>query len=434
MRPAVADAMEIPAGYRAHSAETLGDYLASVPDVARKLGGEPRQWRIEEVGDGNLNLVFKVRNGEAGVAVKQALPYVRLVGKSWPLPLNRAHYETMALRLEARHAPGLVPDVLHYDERLALIVMELLEPHVIMRRGMIAATRYPRFANDITAFMARTLYFSSDLALTAEQKKMLIGDFAGNTALCKITEDLIFTEPYMDAPRNRWTSPQLDPTVAALQADGDLKVAISRLKLKFMGSAEALIHGDLHTGSVMVTERDTRVIDPEFAFMGPMGFDIGAILANLLMSYFSQEGHEERPGAREPYRAWILETVEEVWTGFRAKFLELWRHNPTGDGYPKALFADPAGSQRLAIEREAYMDRLFEDTLGFAAAKMIRRIVGLAHNIDFEWIKDPDMRAKCEARSLRLARELMVNASSFRTIAAVTSAARDINRWISKLV
>ncbi len=108
---------------------------------------------------------------------------MRLVGKSWPLPLSRAHYEHMALRLEARHAPGLVPKIIHYDETLALIVMELLEPHIIMRRGMIAATSYPRFANDITTFMARTLYFTSDLAMPADARKTLIADFAGNTAL-----------------------------------------------------------------------------------------------------------------------------------------------------------------------------------------------------------------------------------------------------------
>ncbi len=425
--------MKTPEGYQAHSAETLRGYLANVAPVARHLGGEPADWRIEEVGDGNLNLVFKVRNGEAGVAVKQALPYVRLVGESWPLPLSRAHYEHMALRLEAKYAPGLVPKVIHYDETLALIVMELLEPHIIMRRGMIAATSYPRFANDITTFMARTLYFTSDLAMPADARKTLIADFAGNTALCKITEDLIFTEPYMTADRNRWTTPQLDALAATVRADGDLKIAISRLKLKFLSSAEALIHGDLHTGSVMVTDKDTRVIDPEFAFVGPMGFDVGAILANLLMSYFSQEGHEEKPRDRDPYRQWILDTVEEVWTGFRAKFLELWRHNPAGDGYPKVLFADERGRQRLDLEREAYMDRLFEDSLGFAAAKMIRRILGLAHNIDFEWIKDQDRRARCEARSLRLARELMVNTASFRSVRAVTAAARLMHRWVPDL-
>jgi 5-methylthioribose kinase len=30
------------------------------------------------------------------------------------------------------------------------------------------------------------------------------------------------------------------------------------------------------------------VIDPEFAFYGPMGFDLGAILANFFLAYLSQ--------------------------------------------------------------------------------------------------------------------------------------------------
>ena len=34
------------------------------------------------------------------------------------------------------------------------------------------------------------------------------------------------------------------------------------------------------------------------------------------------------------------------------------------------------------------MARLFGDTVGFAAAKIIRRILGLAHNADFELIED----------------------------------------------
>ena len=135
--------------------------------------------------------------------------------------------------------------------------------------------------------MARTLFFTSDLALTADRKKALIAAFAGNTALCKITEDLIFTDPYRVAELNRWTSPQLDAYAARWRDDGDLKVAVSRLKLKFLSCAEAMLHGDLHTGSIMLTPEDTRVIDPEFAFMGPMGFDVGAVVANFLLNYFS---------------------------------------------------------------------------------------------------------------------------------------------------
>jgi 5-methylthioribose kinase len=419
-------------GYAPQKPETLAAYLSSIEPVCRILGGEPRSWSIAEVGDGNLNLVFIVRGPAGGVAVKQALPYVRLVGESWPLPLSRAHYEHMALSEQARLTGRLVPEILHYDEVQALIVMELLEPHIIMRRGMIAATHYPKFAADISTFMAQTLYFTSDLALTADRKKAMIAAFAGNTALCKITEDLIFTDPYRVAELNRWTSPQLDPYAARWREDHDLKVAVSRLKLKFLSSAEAMLHGDLHTGSVMLTPEDTRIIDPEFAFMGPMGFDVGAIVANFLLNYFSQDGHETSPGSREAYRDWVLATLEEIWTMFRAKFLALWRQNPTGDAYPASLFQGPAGESRLEIERQAYMDRLWADTVGFAAAKMIRRILGLAHNIDLEWIEDKDVRATCEARALTLARDMMVNTAHYPSIRAVTDAARRVRQEMKR--
>jgi 5-methylthioribose kinase len=413
-------------GYAPQKPETLVAYLSAIEPVRSILGGQPQSWSVAEVGDGNLNLVFIVKGPEGGVAVKQALPYVRLVGESWPLPLSRAHYEHMALSEQARLTGRLVPQVLHYDEHQALIVMELLEPHIIMRRGMIAATYYPKFAEDISTFMARTLYFTSDLALTADRKKAMIAAFAGNTALCKITEDLIFTDPYRVAELNRWTSPQLDSYAARWREDGDLKVAVSRLKLKFLSSAEAMLHGDLHTGSVMLTPEDTRIIDPEFAFMGPMGFDVGAVVANFLLNYFSQDGHEKVAGERDAYRDWVLTTLEQIWTLFRAKFLAVWRENPTGDAYPAALFEGAAGEARLEAERQAYMDRLWADTVGFAAAKMIRRILGLAHNIDLEWIEDKDVRATCEARALILARDMMVNTGSYPSIAAVIDAARKV--------
>jgi 5-methylthioribose kinase len=277
------------------------------------------------------------------------------------------------------------------------------------------------------------LFFTSDLALTAAEKKEAIAAFAGNHALCKITEDLIFTDPYRVAEQNRWTAPYLDGLAANLRDDMDLHVAVSRLKLKFMASPEALLHGDLHTGSIMVTESESRVIDPEFAFYGPMGFDVGAVLANLLMAYFASAGHERAPGERQIFEGWVLETVEQVWSEFSQKFLDLWRANATGDAYPVSLFAGEKGAMRLEAERQAYMQRLFIDTVGFAAAKTIRRIFGLAHNIDFELIEDPKRRAISEARAVRLARGMMVEAVAFRTIADVTGAARKLRDWTPEL-
>ncbi|KYG19720.1 methylthioribose kinase [Bradyrhizobium sp. AT1] len=419
--------------YRILHEAALRDYLAGLPDLKTLLGGDPAHWAITEVGDGNLNLVFIVKGTNGGIAVKQALPYVRLVGESWPLPLSRAHYEYLALSKQAELASGLVPALLHHNEALALTVMELLEPHIIMRKGLVAGTQYPGFVDDITTFMARTLFFTSDLALSAAEKKEGIAAFAGNHALCKITEDLIFTDPYRIAEQNRWTAPYLDGLAAELRDDMDLHVAISRLKLKFMASPEALLHGDLHTGSIMVTESQTRVIDPEFAFYGPMGFDVGAVLANLLMAYFASAGHERAPGERAAFEAWVLQTVETVWSEFARKFLELWRAQGTGDAYPISLFAGEKGAARLEAERQAYMQRLFTETVGFAAAKIIRRIFGLAHNIDFELIEDARKRAVSEARAVRLARGMMVEAAAFRVIADVTGAARKLKDWQPEL-
>jgi 5-methylthioribose kinase len=125
----------------------------------------------------------------------------------------------------------------------------------------------------------------------------------------------------------------------------------------------------------------------------------------------------------------VLETIVGVWTEFARKFLELWRTEAKDDAYPLTLFAGAAGAARLEAERQAYLVQLFRDTVGFSAAKIIRRILGLAHNIDFELIEDPKRRAVCEARSLRLARAMLVDPASFPSIDAVTRVVREVREW-----
>ena len=81
--------------------------------------------------------------------------------------LKRAYFEHQCLIEHGRHVGRLLPEIYHYDPPLYAIVMELLQPHIIMRRGMIQGIRYPRFAADIADYMAKSLFFTSDLALPA---------------------------------------------------------------------------------------------------------------------------------------------------------------------------------------------------------------------------------------------------------------------------
>jgi 5-methylthioribose kinase len=414
------------APYVAVDGAGLSGVLASLPAIRERLGGAPTSWRIREVGDGNLNLVFIVE-GEAGaVVVKQALPYVRLVGDSWPLPLERSWFEFSALTEQAKYTRRMTPEIFHFDRAQAMIVMEFLHPHVIMRKGLIRGVEYPRFAADIAEFLAATLFNTSVLAGAAADHKARVALFAPNTALCKITEDLVFTDPYREAPLNRWTRPYLDGLKQAFERDSALKVAAQARKFQFMTSAEALLHGDLHTGSIMLTPDDTRVIDPEFALIGPMGFDVGAVIGNLLLAFFAQEGHETAPYQRDAYRGWILDQTVAVWTGFHRRFLELWRAAPGGDAYVKGLFVSIEDQTAIDAERARFMATLFSDSLAFAGAKMIRRILGLAHVEDLESIADPERRARCEAKALQLARDLLIGAKGFSGIADVARAARAV--------
>jgi 5-methylthioribose kinase len=412
-------------GYRPMDPRGLRGYLAERPELARVLGGRTDAWTVSEIGDGNLNLVFVV-SGEAGsLIVKQALPYIRLVGDSWPLPLSRAHYERMALQEYARHAPGTAPVVHHYDETLALIAMEHLSPHIIMRKGLIAGVEYPAFAEDMADFLAKTLFHTSALGAPAAEHKARMAAFAGNHALCRVTEDLVFTDPYREAPLNRWTRPYLDDVVDALRGDAPLKVAVQDLKHRFVTEAQALIHGDLHTGSIMVTPDSTKVIDPEFAFVGPMGFDTGALLANLLLAFFAQTAAEAPSDERAAYAEWILRQAEALWSGFERRFLALWRAQDVSELFEANLFPDADGQATvLEQHRTAFMRQLWSSTLGFAGCKMIRRIVGLAHVEDFESIEDPRERATGERRALLFGRALILGPGAFADVGAVTTAAR----------
>jgi 5-methylthioribose kinase len=265
--------------------------------------------------------------------------------------------------------------------------------------------------------------------MNARGRKEDLALFADNAEVCHITEALVFSEPYYDAPRNRHTSPQLDSIVAQLRADRDLKVEAQRLKQLFATSAETMLHGDLHSGSVMVTPDETRVIDPEFEFYGPMAFDVGMLLANFWMAFFSQSGHEEG-GSRETMRTYLLGVIIETWSVFRAEFSHLWRTERTGMLYQAALYEDQGDILGSEQALDQVLQQIWVDMLGFAGVEMHRRILGLAHNADFETIADVDLRARCETKALKLGRHLAVNRQQIYSIDEVNSLAELIEKEI----
>lgn len=391
--------------YQPLTADTVVPYLRNLPDVIGTVFAPNDALHGIDLADGNVNLVFRVHSNAdptgRSVIIKQALPYARIVGESFPLPLERAALEADLLRIEGDLCPGLVPRLYHYDAAMYACVMEDLSQHVIMRKGLVQQTLYPHFAEHIGTFLARTLFYTSDLYLPHDEKKRRVARHI-NPALCKVTEDLVFTDPYTDNPGNVWNR-ELDPQVEAIRADKQLRGEFYLLKEAFMTRADALIHGDLHTGSIMVNPGDTRVIDPEFAFYGPMAFDIGLVMANLALSYCSQDVHAVERETRLAYRAWLLDTMRAVWSVFEREFRRFWAQdlNPQWE---------------TDTFRETYIRRLLQETAGFGAAEIMRRILGLAHTYDLESIPDPKARAVVESTALNIGYDWLMHYRTYTGI------------------
>jgi 5-methylthioribose kinase len=373
------------AGYHPLTTETVVQVVAPLNHFA-----DVNRLEIKEIGDGNLNYVFHVVEPATGksLIVKQALPYAKVVGESWPLTLDRARIESEALRRAAEYVPALVPKVHHTDERLACTVMEDLSDHVILRKGLIQGQVYPKLAEHIATFLAQTLFHTSDFFLSPMDKKEQVRAFI-NPELCKITEDLVFTDPFFNHETNDFPE-ALQSSVEALWNDLELKRETAKLKHAFLTRAEALVHGDLHTGSIFVTTDSTKVIDPEFAYYGPIAFDIGQFFANLALNYLSHFHHSPDPQQRRTFQEYLLEVIEETWAQFKEQFTQLWQTKGQ-DVY-----------MRVAGVEDDFFERLLEDTIGFAGCEVIRRTIGLAHVADLDSISDEETQLRLKDKALIL--------------------------------
>ena len=73
------------------------------------------------------------------------------------------------------------------------------------------------------------------------------------------------------------------------------------------------------------------------------------------------------------------------------------------------------------------MKRIFSDTIGFGACKMMRRIFGLAKVADIANIQDLDERAKIERMVLHMAKEIVIHREEYSSIEELVDLAKEIS-------
>lgn len=347
----------------------------------------------KEIGDGNINYIYKVftPNNSKSIIIKQSGPYCR-VSEDFPLSQDRNRIEYEILKLQASFEPEMVPTVYNYDSNMFCTAMEDLSDHQILRHALLEGKTFPKFADHISSFMVKTLMSTTDAVMGHKEKKELVASFI-NPGPCEISEELVYTEPFNDIRnRNHLFLANTSWINENIYNDDELKLETAKLKFDFMTKTQALIHGDLHTGSIFVKEDSTKVIDPEFAFFGPIGFDVGNVIANLFFAWANADAN-----SKTNVRDWCERTIVDVVDLFIKKWSITWNENVT-----ETVTKYPGFS-------EWYLDGILSDTAGVAGLETARRISGFAKVEDIKSIQNEHKRIRAERICLMTAKSLILN-------------------------
>ncbi len=332
----------------------------------------------EEIGDGNLNFVYRVSDAaqtERSLVLKQAPPYIKILGPDYPLPPDRLTYESRALEVYNQFASKAVPTQYYFDSDAAVIVMEDLRGYRLLRDDLIAGQVNQTIPQQIGRFMG----IAHSKTYTDNLDKSVVGkyreDFA-NTVMQSITADYVFTLPFTEHETNFYTD-GLESDVKQLKTDKIFLQQAQNLKEVFLTAQQGLTHGDLHTGSIMVKDNSAKVIDSEFAFYGPVGFDIGLYWANYFLSYFSHAGNSNVQSELE-------NAIVHTWDTYTKEF------NTTDSSH-----------------KVRTLQQIYHESIGFAGMEMLRRIIGAAHVKDIEQIEDAQRKLQIETAILEFGSALV---------------------------
>ena len=265
--------------------------------------------------------------------------------------------------------------------------MEDLRNARVLRADLIVGTVDPIIAEQVGRFMgivhSRTYVDNIDGETAHRYRRQF-----ANATMQSITADYVFTFPYTEHETN-FCTPGLESDVQQLKTDSDFLRQAAHLRQIFLTVQQGVTHGDLHTGSVLIQDNTAKIIDAEFAFYGPVGFDLGLYWANYLLSYFS---HQDALRVQSALKTAILQT----WHAYTAEF-------ETVDAALKART----------------LQNIFHNAVGFAGLEMLRRLIGAAHVKDIEGIVDISRKLNVERAALQFGTTLVKQYQSFQDVGSV---------------
>lgn len=320
---------------------------------------------VKEIGDGNLNYIFRISNSSNfSIIVKQSNLYGRTNSKN-KISTKRTEIEYNILNFLYDISPNYSPKVYFYDKEYNCFIMEDLKDYIILRKHLLYENKQISFGKHLATFIFNLFNKTSDFYyLDHREKKKNIQKFI-NPDLCEISERLVFDEVITNYyNRNICLKENEDYVLKNIYNNSIFKSEATKLKFIFMNKTESLIHGDLHSGSIFIKDNSVKIFDPEFAFFGPIGYDLGNVVAHLLISKIYTEKYN------------YLNNEISI---FLNTFYKLFNNS---------IEIKDLSTKNNKLFLKFYIENILEETAGFTGMEIIRRIIGVAKTEEI-LIKDP---------------------------------------------
>ncbi len=233
---------------------------------------------MEKPGEGNMNFVARVITRNGSLVIKQANPYVQ------KYPHIKAPQERLLVESQFYKTIQAGSD-------LAIFMPSLLG---------IDTTHHIMALQDLGDSRDFTCLYKKGKSLTSTELSQLVDfinrlhqipvdkilDYPTNLALRKLNHEHLFRYPFMIDNGFDLNTIQagLQEISLPYKTDSRLKSRIDNLGEQYLSQGTTLLHGDYYPGSWLKTKHTLKVIDPEFSFTGRREFDVGVMLAHLMMS------------------------------------------------------------------------------------------------------------------------------------------------------
>jgi len=261
------------------------DINSSISDFKSCLNNmgflEPQQDQIlsvEKPGEGNMNVVLRIRTNTRSFIAKQSRPFVQKY-QDITAPIERIDveyqfYKTVTNKALAPH----MPEILAYSEENYLLILDDLGDCKDMS-----------YLYDDRIIETPQLHQLIDIA--SEIHKSTPTAYPENMALRLLNHQHIFVLPFLKDNGFSLDAIQdgLQELALIYRHDEVLKKEIAKVGDQYLSPGDTLLHGDYYPGSWMMKADHIYVIDPEFSFMGFAEFDIGVLAAHCIIMSMTME-------------------------------------------------------------------------------------------------------------------------------------------------